>query len=68
MQKWEYKREEIKGDVDAELERLGSEGWELASITYDKDWETYFAFFKRPLEADDQHEFVGALPETGYAR
>ncbi len=52
MQKWEYLRVLVSGEIrdnpDMELDKLGEEGWELvavrpASVTMVEVW-----FFKRP--------------------
>jgi len=47
MQKWEYHKISINKDwILDELNTLGDKGWELVSITSDRD--NYVAFFKRP--------------------
>jgi len=44
MQKWEYKI--VAKATEAEINRLGEEGWELISVTENITYYTFF--FKRP--------------------
>lgn len=52
MQKWEYRIEDgiIGGSILEELNKLGNEGWELASLVQpmEKDRSKVRFFFKRP--------------------
>ena len=46
MQKWEYKIVKELQISEAELNRLGSEGWELVQFDYDLG----YYLFKRPKQ------------------
>jgi len=50
MQKWEYKI--VKVATEAELNRLGEEGWELISVTLYVSYYTFF--FKRPKSSGNK--------------
>ena len=50
--RWEYYwfrgNEDVSDQTEANLEKLGSEGWELVSVVYRDTWLYYF--LKRPLD------------------
>lgn len=55
MQNWEYKAvvievdEKLEGDkLEAELDRLGSQGWELVAVRSSSEYYEDCYYFKRP--------------------
>jgi hypothetical protein len=50
MTKWEYKRVNAEWFVgESEMNTLGTEGWELVSVTLHSGVDNATAYFKRPL-------------------